>query len=76
MERIVQFPLDKSGERVTGLRVIESRNPDFAIPTTGAIAGNEFFYLANTQLDRLGDDGKLSPGKPLQDVKVLKAPLR
>jgi hypothetical protein len=34
--------------------VIESRNPDFDIPTTGAIAGDEIFYLANTQRRRLG----------------------
>jgi hypothetical protein len=76
LERIVQFPLDPSGGRVEGARVIESRNPDFDIPTTGAIAGDELFYLANTQLRRLGEDGKLTPGGALRDVLIFKAPLR
>jgi sugar lactone lactonase YvrE len=75
LERVVQFRLDASGERVEAARVIESRNPDFQIPTTGAIAGGEFFYIANSQLENLGEDGRLKPGAKLQDVRILKAPL-
>jgi sugar lactone lactonase YvrE len=75
MERVVRIALDPSGKRVERMDVLESRNPDFDIPTTGAILGRDFFYLANTQLERLGDDGRLLPGPPLKPVLVLKTAL-
>jgi len=75
MERVALFRLNPSGEGVEAVRIIESRNPDFRTPTTGAIVGSELFYLANTQLTDLGDDEKLAPGARLRDVLILKAPL-
>jgi len=55
--------------------VIESGNPLFDAPTTGAPAGDDFYYMANTQLDALGPDGKLDPARQLKDVVILKARL-
>ena len=75
MERVVQFRLDSTGRRVEGLRVLESHNPRFRIPTTGAVVGSDFYYLANSQLESLGEDGRLSSGAPLEDVLILKTPL-
>ena len=75
MERVVRFAFDPAGARVERLDVLESRNPEFDIPTTGAIVGRDFFYLANTQLARLGDDGKLTAGPPLKDILVFKTRL-
>ncbi|HEY7114800.1 MAG TPA: SMP-30/gluconolactonase/LRE family protein [Thermoanaerobaculia bacterium] len=75
MERVVRFALDPAGTRVQRLDVLESRNPDFDIPTTGAIVGRDFFYLGNTQLERLGDDGRLAPGPPFTDILVFKSRL-
>lgn len=75
MERVARFGLDPTGERVTDVTVVESRNPDFDAPTTGALDGKNFYYLANTQLERLGDDGKWKPGPPPKDILVLKARL-
>lgn len=74
-ERIVRYRLAPDGRSVVGLDVLESRNPLFAIPTTGAIVGSDFYYIANSLLDRLGPDGRLKPGARLEDVVVLKAPL-
>ena len=75
MERIARLHIDATGERVTRLTVIESRNPDFDAPTTGAVAGNDYYYLANSQLEGLGEDGKLKSGVRFKDVLVLRAPL-
>jgi hypothetical protein len=75
MERVVQFRLDPAGERVEGVRVIESRNAHLKVPTTGAVAGSDFFYIANSQLENLGDDGKLKAGAKLENVRILRAPL-
>jgi sugar lactone lactonase YvrE len=74
-ERIVRFRLDKDGLRVVSLDILESRNPAFAIPTTGVIVGSEFYYIANSLLDRLGPDGRLKPNPRLEPVVILKAPL-
>lgn len=74
-ERIVRYRLSGDGERVLGLDVLESRNPLFAIPTTGAIAGSAFYYIANSRLDQLSPEGRLRPGARLEDVVVLRAPL-
>ena len=37
--------------------ILESRNPLFAVPTTGAVCGDDFFYIANTQIDKTNADG-------------------
>lgn len=75
MERVAEFRLDNTGYRVTSLRALESHNPQLHIPTTGAVVGNDFYYLANSQLDSLGDEGQLAAGARLDDVLILKAPL-
>jgi len=74
-ERIVRLRLDKDGLRVVSLDILESRNPAFAIPTTGVIVGSEFYYIANSLLDRRGPDGRLKPNARLEPVVILKAPL-
>ncbi len=74
-ERIVRFRLDTDGLQVLSLDILESRNPAFAIPTTGVIVGSEFYYIANSLLDRLGPDGRLKPNARLEPVVILKAPL-
>jgi hypothetical protein len=75
MERVAQFRLDKTGYRVESLRVLESHNPQLRIPTTGAVVGSDLYYLANSQMESLGDDGQLAPGARLDDVLILKTPL-
>ena len=55
--------------------MLESRNPLFAIPTTGVIVGSDFYYIANSRLDQLSPDGRLRPNARLEPVVVLKAPL-
>jgi hypothetical protein len=74
-ERIVRYRLGPDGTRVTGLDVLESHNPLFAVPTTGVIVGGDFYYIANSLLDRIGPDGRLKPYARLEPAVVLKAPL-
>jgi sugar lactone lactonase YvrE len=75
MERVVFFALDAAGDKVTDLSVLEGRSPELALPTTGAIAGDGLFYIANSQIDALQEDGKLKPGVKLEPVRVLRASL-
>ena len=61
--RVAYFPLAPSLDRVTGLRVLERGNPAFEIPTTGAVAGDDYYFIANSQLRALLPDGVKDPEK-------------
>jgi hypothetical protein len=54
--RIVSFRLSKDGNRVTQTTVLENRTPFTILPTTGAIHGNDFYFIANSQIDNLNGD--------------------
>ena len=61
--RVAYFPLAPSLDRVTGERVLERGNRNFEIPTTGAVAGNSYYVIANSQLRALGPEGVKDPEK-------------
>ena len=69
--RVAYFPLAPSLDRVTGLRVLERGNPAFEIPTTGAVAGDDYFFIANSQLRALTPEGVKDPEKR-KSVVILK----
>ena len=75
-DRVVRLFLNAAGDRVEAARVLESNHPLYDLPTTGVVVGDEFFYMANTHIQSLGPDGKLSPAAKLRDVLVLKLKLK
>ena len=54
--RIAAFKLSKDGTSVTRTTVLESRTQFTVLPTTGAIRGNDFYFIANSQIDNLNGD--------------------
>jgi len=54
--RVAAFKLSKNGNRVTQVTVLENRTQFTALPTTGAIRGNDFYFIANSQIDNLNGD--------------------
>jgi hypothetical protein len=54
--RVAAFKLSKDGNRVTQTTVLENRTQFTALPTTGAIRGNDFYFIANSQIDNLNGD--------------------
>ena len=75
LSRIARFHLNENLNKVVELEILESYNPEFENPTTGAIAGNEFYYIANAQLAKIDRDGNLAPIDQLNEVKILKVAL-
>lgn len=72
-DRVIRLFLNAEGNRVEKARVIESNHPLYAVPTTGAIVGDDFFYVANPGFE--GPDaaaGKTSPTNKLPDLILLK----
>ena len=54
--RIAYFKLSKDGNRVTQTTVLENRTQFTVLPTTGAVRGNDFYFIANSQIDNLNAD--------------------
>ncbi len=73
--RIVVFWLAADGRRVLGAEVLERGNPLFDDPTTGAVAGSWYLYLANTQLSALAPGNMIRDPEQRRPVRILKIEL-
>lgn len=73
--RIMRYDLNKNLDIVTKATVLESGHPDHAIPTTGTIVGDDFYYIANSQLQSFDANGKIFPPEKLQPIHILKLSL-
>ena len=62
--RVVKLRLSKDLRGIERFEVLERRNPLFEGVTTGVIAGNELFYMANIQ------DGKQSGFQPITILRL------
>ena len=73
--RIMRFALDPAGERIIRAEVLD-RNISLADePTIGAVAGNAFVYVANSQWEKYADDGTRKRAMPLIAPILLAVPL-
>ncbi len=66
--RIAMFKLSRDGSRVVRTIVLENRTQFTTLPTTGALNGSDFYFIANSQTDNLN-------GEKVMDVTKL-APIR
>jgi SMP-30/Gluconolactonase/LRE-like region len=54
--RVAAFLLSSDGLHVMRTTVLENRSRFCVLPTTGAIRGSDFFFIANSQIDNLNND--------------------
>ena len=74
---VVRYHLDPAGSHVTRTDVIEPNSPQFAQPTTGTIVGDDFYFIANAQLQifrAMYKEGAYDRSA-LRDVVVMKSRL-
>lgn len=50
-ERVLRIELDPEAARITKVEILEMGRPDYEGPVQGTVAGREFLYIANSQLD-------------------------
>jgi len=74
--RIIRFELNKTMDAVTKATVLESQNPLYNIPTTGTIVEDEFFFIANSQLQNFDAQGNIFPPERMQPTYILKLKLK
>jgi hypothetical protein len=67
--RIAAFRLSKDGLSVTRTVVLENRTSFTMLPTTGAIRGYDFYFIANSLFDNL-NDGQIMDLTALQPVRI------
>ena len=67
--RVAEFRLSTDGLRVTRTIVLENRSRFCVLPTTGAIRGSDFYFIANSQIDNL-NDGKVMDMTRLEATRV------
>jgi hypothetical protein len=61
--RVARFRLSADGLRVRQTEIMEHRTPLVSFPTTGAIAGENFYFIANTGIGNLENDKIVDPAK-------------
>ncbi|HUM46453.1 MAG TPA: hypothetical protein PLD84_05980, partial [Chitinophagales bacterium] len=75
--RVVQFYLDKQWTNITHHRILEANHPFFTMnPTTGTVAGDTFYYIANSQFGSFDAQQQIWPDDQLYEVVVLKVSLQ
>lgn len=58
--RVWAVELDASGRRLVSARILDDDHPRYHGPTTGAVAGDRFLYLADAFM-QMGSDGTMAP---------------
>jgi hypothetical protein len=69
--RVLRLLLSANGTAVTSFDTLEAGNPHFDLPTTGTLDGAKLYVIANSQLRRLGDNGRITGGPPLKPIVLL-----
>lgn len=74
--RVVRLRLDPTERRIVAVEVLDRNLAVADEPTLGVVAGDEFFYVANSQWEKRGDDGQPIAGAALTRTVILRLPLR
>jgi sugar lactone lactonase YvrE len=72
--RVVHYALDPGYRRITGRTVIEMNSPDSRTSTTGEVAGKNYVYIGNSQIDRM-NAGTIDPTQ-MDPIRIYSIPLR
>lgn len=74
-QRAVRMYLSKDLSKVERFEVLEANNPLFDDITLGVLVNREFYFIANSQWELLGESGKFAAPEKLKEVNVLKIKL-
>lgn len=72
---INQYYLNEKKDTITHADLLAVNDPAFDVPTTGAIVGDWFFFIANSHLSNY-DKGTIKNPDLLQEVRIMKVKLK
>jgi sugar lactone lactonase YvrE len=70
--RVLRLRLNPQRDTIVSVQVLESYNPLFEGITTGAIVGNRFYFMANTQIHNIAPDGSIPVSVRFNPIHVLR----
>jgi len=73
--RVVRIDLFPDGDEIAAVTVLDRHLPVADEPTIGAIVGDRFVYVANSQWEKYDDQGRLKPNTRLTPPVLLALPL-
>ena len=74
--RIMRFELDSAWTRIVRADVLDRNVPVADEPTIGAVVGDDFVYVANSQWEKFNDAGELLPRATLRRPVLLSVPIK
>lgn len=74
-ETVSKFTLDASGKMVEEIRVLANNHPDFEKITTGAIKKGWLYFIANSYVSELDEDGQIKNPDKLKNLVVYRLKL-
>ncbi|HEY3349229.1 MAG TPA: hypothetical protein VGM13_05590 [Thermoanaerobaculia bacterium] len=72
--RLGRWTLEPDGNAFSGIEILDCAHPSFRVPVGGTMAGDDYVYAANSQVDAFGAEGVL-PAEKLVDLVFLRLPL-
>lgn len=73
--RVIRLTLGKDGKSITKMMPLDVANPVFELPTSGTVAGDDLYFIANSQKGLYGKYGDLKDKTKLQPVKIFRSNL-
>ena len=67
--RVARWRLERDGRTVKSTDVLEYRTPLISSPTTGAILGKNFYFIANSGVENYKDGKAVDPAK-LESIEI------
>ncbi len=74
--RVMRLSLGADGRSVIGSTPLDAGNAAFALPTYGAIDGNGFYFIANSQKNEYDGYGSPKDVSKLKPVEIFRSDLR
>jgi hypothetical protein len=75
--RVIRIALADQGARISGLTVLQSHHhPEFAEPTTGAIAAGALYVIANSYVGHFQPNGSIKDPGQLKRTAIIAVPLK
>lgn len=71
-QRLVRFAWDASARKVTSWEALEANRPEFEELTLAADGGDALYFVATSQWEAFGEDGKLKEGATPREIVVMK----
>jgi sugar lactone lactonase YvrE len=75
--RVIRIALADQGTRISGITVLQSHhNPEFDEPTTGAIAADTLYVIANSYVGHFQANGNIKDPGQLKPTAIIAVPLK